>query len=521
MGVELQKKTVSRPLHVAKATRRPAFFHRLYFLLIATVLITLCSKSSPLYPLNDWVDANCFFTVGKSMLSGLVPYRDLIEQKGPVVYFLHMVAAMLSYRSFFGVYLLEIGAAFVFLWYGYRTCCLLTPHKGRALFLSVIAVLLYTSKAFSHGDSVEELALAPLAYSLYVGVRAVVRKACPPVGTSVAIGILSGMLFWSKFTLVGLYVGWIVMVSIVTLQEQGVARLLRLWFAIAMGLALISLPILGWFYAKGALSDLFRVYFWDNIFHYGRLQGETQGIFSNVLRGYHAMQCSLGSIALLGLLGLFWSCIFKAHRIAMHLTLQALAMFFFLYAGGRFYGYYALPLGLFGVVGAASLADFWQRWRQNGLGRVGENGNPIKPSPHPLLTVSGGVLAIILVAGFAWFFSPNAYLRGAKQATMPQYRFAKIMEQKAHPTLLNVGFLDGGFYTAAGIVPSVPAFCQLNGNASVVRTLQEEAIAARKVDFLVTRGEERTFAGYRLIDRADFFFEAPQHYVLYEKEKNN
>ena len=53
--------------------------------LAAFVMILLCSKSSPLYPMNDWVDVNCFFTVGRGMLHGLVPYRDLYEQKGDLL----------------------------------------------------------------------------------------------------------------------------------------------------------------------------------------------------------------------------------------------------------------------------------------------------------------------------------------------------------------------------------------------------------------------------------------------------
>ena len=52
----------------------------LLILLISVGVITLCSRSSFLYPLNNWDDANCFFTVGKSMFNGKVPYRDLIEQ---------------------------------------------------------------------------------------------------------------------------------------------------------------------------------------------------------------------------------------------------------------------------------------------------------------------------------------------------------------------------------------------------------------------------------------------------------
>ena len=40
-------------------------------------VLAVCSKSSFLYPMNDWVDVNCYFTVGRGILRGLVPYRDV------------------------------------------------------------------------------------------------------------------------------------------------------------------------------------------------------------------------------------------------------------------------------------------------------------------------------------------------------------------------------------------------------------------------------------------------------------
>ena len=52
------------------------------------LFITICSKSSFLYPMNDWVDTQCFFTVGKAMVNGKVLYADIYEQKGPLLYFL-------------------------------------------------------------------------------------------------------------------------------------------------------------------------------------------------------------------------------------------------------------------------------------------------------------------------------------------------------------------------------------------------------------------------------------------------
>ena len=73
-----------------------------WLLLTAWAMITLCSRSSPLYPLNDWDDVNCFFTVGKAMFSGRVLYRDIYEQKGFLLYVVYGLAWLISRRSFFG-----------------------------------------------------------------------------------------------------------------------------------------------------------------------------------------------------------------------------------------------------------------------------------------------------------------------------------------------------------------------------------------------------------------------------------
>ena len=71
----------------------------------AAVLLAVCSWSSPLYPYHCGGDANVYFTIGRNMLDGLVPYRDLIDQKGPLLFFIQMLAALVSRQSFLGVWL--------------------------------------------------------------------------------------------------------------------------------------------------------------------------------------------------------------------------------------------------------------------------------------------------------------------------------------------------------------------------------------------------------------------------------
>ena len=74
---------------------------------IAALVLVWCSKSSPLYAFNDWMDANIFFTMGKSMLHGRVLYRDVFDHKGPVLYLLYGLAACVDNTGFGGVLLLE------------------------------------------------------------------------------------------------------------------------------------------------------------------------------------------------------------------------------------------------------------------------------------------------------------------------------------------------------------------------------------------------------------------------------
>ena len=120
-------------------------------MLLSAVFIGLASKSSPLYPMNDWVDVHCFFTMGRSIWDGLVPYRDLYEQKGPVLYFLYALAALISSRSFIGVFLIEVLCYSMFLYFSGRIAQLYLTNQwliyGIAMVLLPVSLPLRTIQA--------------------------------------------------------------------------------------------------------------------------------------------------------------------------------------------------------------------------------------------------------------------------------------------------------------------------------------------------------------------------------------
>ena len=88
------------------------------------------------------------------------------------------------------------------------------------------------------------------------------------------------------------------------------------------------------------------------------------------------------------------------------------------------------------------------------------------------------------------------------QQELVQYQFAEIITQTKNPTLLNYGFLDGGFYTTTGIVPNIRYFQKQNiANAIFPENIeqQEEAIIKKKIDFVVTRTPLDKGMNYRYI----------------------
>ena len=163
---------------------------------IAFVAVTIFSTSSFLYPFNSWVDANCMFTVGKSVFCGKVPYRDLMDHKGLLLHLIYGIGSLISFRSFFGVYVLELIAGFVFLLYSYKALLLFTDRKI-LYYVPLLALGVYSAWSFEQGASAEEFCLPFLSMGLYIGLKS--EKVGSLTGKDAfLLGFLASCVFWIK-----------------------------------------------------------------------------------------------------------------------------------------------------------------------------------------------------------------------------------------------------------------------------------------------------------------------------------
>lgn len=216
----------------------------LYSLSLALVFLAVCSKSSFLYPFNDWYDANDFLTMGKGIVHGLVPYRDLYEQKGPVLYFLHSLCYLIPGPHFFGVYLLETGAFTLFLYYASKIIRLYLRPAAAYVVLPLLSGLVLSSESFCQGDSAEELCAALLMATLYYTLEHFQERYPRPMAYRLLFlnGLLAGVILWIKYTLLGLHLAFMAVLFFLCLKEREYMRSVKSCLVFLAGMALPGSP---------------------------------------------------------------------------------------------------------------------------------------------------------------------------------------------------------------------------------------------------------------------------------------
>jgi len=474
----------------------------LFLFVLSVCIMAICTKSSPLYPFNDWEDADCFFTVGKSIMNGMVMYRDIYEQKGPLLYLMHGVAYLISKNTFLGVYFFEVLACFAFLCICYHTAMLFTKRYAIHS-VCITAAFTYSSVSFCSGDSAEEFCLPFLAYALYAGLKAL------RTGDGIyytrrvyfTIGITSACVLWVKYTMLGFYIGWFLVPAFLLIKKRNWKQLATAILCICAGVLFVSLPVLLYFKINGAVDSLMQVYFYDNIFKYvpeENVSGLT-GAVLGYLKGIHCLRWrnSFGiSMIIIGMIFLvnndlkFFAGQFIASFVCLFITV---------FWGGNAYAYYSFIFSVFSICGVSALLVLMPELKRIGI-KIG-----IK-------------VASVIVGTVGWIaaVSTNTYMLRYDKMDLPQYQFAQTIMQRDHPTLLTYGCMDMGAYIVCDILPVNKYFAQYNIHLQELEDAHSDIIENGKVDFVISR-DKYDFKLYECIDEASYLNEGFEYtYYLYQ-----
>lgn len=462
--------------------------------LAAFVALMICSMNSFLYSANPWVDVNCFVTVTRGWMNGLLPYRDLAEQKGPLLYLIHMPALLAFPRSYHGLFFLELVEVTAALFIMWKIARLYAPRLS-ALWLIPLAALLCATFGFQMGDSAEETCWPLVLASMYAALRA--WRTGRPISMKGYLlhGFLAGCVLWIKFNQLGPHFVFMAMLAILAVwEDRSVARALRMCGMFLLGMLLATVPWLVYFAARGALGDFLGMYLIDNIFGY-TTSNRTDLNFTAyyTARAFWQNKPLTLALAVAALRVLTLRRARMGRREKAYLALTAIVLLLAVYGGGRFWNYYILAFAPLCALALPALEGVEALIRR-GLSKL---------SGALARRAAAAGLALVLLlgsAGFAWKVCDNVPMIGVPFGETPIGRLSAIVTAEEDRTLVNFGVLDLGLYFAADVQPVTRYFCALNNYGARAARDQTALLMDKRVNFVVTRD-------YTLEDYATYFRE--------------
>lgn len=501
---------------------KTAWIKTVYLAAAAFLLVLFASRSSFLYPCNDWNDANSYFSVGKALMNGKVPYRDVFDQKGMYLYFLYGLAYLVSHTTFRGVFLVEGLLALADLLALYGILNLYTKSSTALVLAPLPLAAVFSSQSFYWGGSAEEICLPFLLWGLYLFVK--YFKDYPysemRCSTLLTAGVLAGMVANIKFTSLGFFFAWMMWVALALLMKKGLTKALKGCGIFLGGMALPFLPWLIYFAVRGALYYWYWGYVYINVFAYSNLNGEGPGLgervytLSKLLYWVILKNLNYFIFVIPGVIFTFFG---KGKKWIQRISVPVLCFFLFLgiYVGGSELPYYALPLGVFTVLGFALAGRCLDKVIAGRTGRhkiVGRDKDievDAKQAAGCVLSVLAGIIFILVT-------STNTEFMKVKKEEHFLYQFQPIVKQEENPTLLNIGCLDAGLYTVCDIVPTCQWFQTQTVIMDTVLSEQERYIREGLITFVIARDSypEVIWEKYELVARAPWFL-GEQEFTYY------
>lgn len=420
--------------------------------------------------------------MGRALVTGKIPYRDLFEQKGPIVYFVTAFCCLFQNYNLM-MFFFETICLSWFFFFAYRIC-----RKRLNTFYSLVGVLILATAIFTSwcrmrsAAAVEEFVLPIYAYFLLCWLEFIIEKRQWNLIRTLCLGLCFGILFWVKYTLLYFIVAPMAIWLILNLRQRRYHTVIKNLLLMLAGFTIITIPIMIFYAAHHALYDLFHVYIGVNLTAYNTLPQISYLLasLSNFRTYIDSLACNFGIFFTIGALILFliiWGTIrFTIHHwhektgwlilIAFGVNMTLLVIFF---KAVYYYGQ-LFPYAIFGVIDVLEMVSnklTLQRFQKS---------------------IYFAVTIICLLVCYPVFFAFHEWGRSIPlQIASTIHAYENETNTKATLFCYKIG--DFGFYNTVGVIPEQYYFA--NNYLSEQRFPEmydsfRNTIATQSCDFVVT-----------------------------------
>ncbi len=206
-------------------------------LFIGTAYLILNSNTSP--SVLGYSDSSVFLTMGFSWTENIIPYRDIFDHKGPVLYILNALGFIIC-DEFYGVLLIET----IFLSVSIIIFYLLCDTNKYSFFIAYLFIAFYFKIVFEYGNVTEEYAITLNLITIFIFTKQYSTR-------FYSYGLLGGLLFLLRPNLAAPALAVCLIDLIHSRNHKIVINIAKS----ATGLLVTLLPILLYFYWQNGLRD--------------------------------------------------------------------------------------------------------------------------------------------------------------------------------------------------------------------------------------------------------------------------
>ncbi len=224
----------------------------------SVLFITVCSiTTSPFFPIPTGGDSAIFLTIGKYWNFGKIPYIDLWDLKGPLIFLFNAVGYRLT-ETRTGVYILQIIWMYVSFIFIFKILRIRYPKK----FSYLLLFLIYGTYSLNYqtGNSVEECCMPFLSSSFYLLAKWFEQQKNKqdyyhPWTYAFTYGVCFGACFLTRITnAIGICVACLY-ISVILFLNHRFDLFLQNLIGFLAGFVLISAPFVIYFLLNNALSE--------------------------------------------------------------------------------------------------------------------------------------------------------------------------------------------------------------------------------------------------------------------------
>ncbi len=201
-------------------------------------------------------DGGVFMYIGKRMLDGAVPYRDIFDHKGTLLYFINALGIFISGGDIWGVRIVEI----LFMIISVLICyyCLRSIFSLTSAVFASAAWLISLPVVMANGNYCEEYSilfqfLGLLAFLFFLEKN--LKRYLFFLGLSLSAAFLL------RPNLIGFHGAILIYLLYLFVMEKRLSDLMAVFAYITAGFLCLALPVLFYFYIHESLADL-----WDQLF---------------------------------------------------------------------------------------------------------------------------------------------------------------------------------------------------------------------------------------------------------------